>query len=143
MNIVTYKPLTKSLFDGDFNSVLDNFLDGSFWDFEKYYPSIDVREEKDHYTLEADLPGLTEKDIEVKVENNILSVSSLKKEEKEETKNGYIVRERKSASFARSFVLPEDVNKDAINAEFKNGVLTLYLGKNPQAQPKKIEVKGA
>ena len=143
MNLIKYKPITKSLIDGDLDRVFNEMLEGNFWDFEKHYPKVDVREEKDSYVLEADLPGLTEKDIEVKVENNLLSISSSKKEEKEEKKNGYIVRERKSSSFARSFVLPEDVNRESIAASFKNGVLTLTLGKNPESQPKTIEVKSA
>lgn len=143
MNLVKYQPLTGSLLDKEFDRFFDDLTSGSFWGIDGTYPKVDVREEKDRYVLEADLPGLTEKDIDVRVENNLLSVSSEKKEEKEEKKNGYIMRERRGYTFARSFVLPDDVNREAINAQFKNGVLTLTLTKNPEAQPKKIEIKGA
>ena len=141
MNLIKYTPQRGTVLDWDLDRMVDNFFDKDFWNFGKNYPTVDVREETDKYVLEADLPGLTEKDIEVKVENELLSISSLKKEEKEEKKDGYLVRERKSTSFARSFVLPKDVNKNAINASFKNGVLTLTLGKSPEAQPKTIDVK--
>jgi HSP20 family protein len=86
---------------------------------------------------------MTEKDIEVKVEENLLTVSAKKEADKEEKKNGYVLRERKSSSFSRSFVLPKEVNRDAIKAEFKNGLLTLTMEKTPKAQPKMIEVKEA
>ena len=142
MNLVKYRPLTGGLLDREFDRLFDGLTGGSFWGFEKAYPKVDVREEKDGYILEADLPGLTEKDIEVRMENNILSIVSDKKEEKVEKQEGYLVRERRGYSFTRSFVLPEDVNREAIDAKFKNGVLTLTLNKHPEAQPKKIEIKG-
>ena len=143
MNLVKYRPLTTGLLDMEIDRLFDDLPDGNFWGFEGNYPKVDVREEKDGYVLEADLPGMSEKDIEVKVEHNLLTISSAKKEEKEEKKNGYLVRERRAYSFARSFALPEDVNREHIDAQFKNGVLTLILAKKPEAQPKKIEIKGA
>jgi HSP20 family protein len=143
MNLVKYRPLTTGLLDMEIDRLFEDLTDDSFWGGKDTYPRVDVREEQDGYVLEADLPGLTEKDIEVRVEQNLLNISSSKKEEKEETRNGYIMRERRSYAFARSFVLPEDVNRETINAEFKNGVLTLKLAKRPESQPKKIEIKGA
>ncbi|RPJ09836.1 MAG: Hsp20/alpha crystallin family protein [Spirochaetaceae bacterium] len=142
MNLVKYSPMATSIFGRDIDSIFDSVFDQDFWDTGTHYPKVDVREEKDRYILEADLPGLTERDIEVKVENNLLTVASSKKEEKEEKKNGYLVKERKESSFARSFVLPDNVARDRISASFKSGVLTLTLEKSPEAQPKKIDVKG-
>jgi HSP20 family protein len=143
MNLVKYRPLTGGLLEREFDRFFNDLTGDTFWDLDRNHPKVDVHEEKDRYVLEADLPGLTEKDVEVKVENNLLSISSSKKEEKEEKKDGYIMRERRGYSFARSFVLPEDVNREAIEAKFQNGVLTLFLVKHPEAQPKKIEIKGA
>lgn len=143
MNLVKYRPLTGTLSDRDLDIMFGDLFDGDFWNFGKHYPKVDVREDKEGYIVEADLPGVNEKDVDVKVENDLLTIQSRKAEENEEKQDGYIVRERKSSCFARSFVLPKDVNREAIEASMKNGVLTLKLSKNPEAKPKTIEVKGA
>ena len=106
-------------------------------------PSMDIREEEEQYVLEAELAGLTEKDVEVKVENDILTLSRKVEEEKEDEKDGYVVRERRHASFRRSFYLPKDVDRDKIAAHFENGLLTLQLPKAEKAKPRQIEVKKA
>jgi HSP20 family protein len=93
--------------------------------------------------MEVELPGLTEKDVEVKLENTLLTISSNRDEKKEEKKNGYVLRERTSTHFSRSFVLPEGVDREKIAAEFKNGVLQLFFPKVPAAKPKTIEVKAS
>lgn len=141
MSLIKYKPFSTSLLDSDLDRVFENFFDLDPWDIKTRYPKVDVRDEKDHYIVEADLPGLTEKDIEVKVENDILTIQSNKTEKREEKKNGYLIRERKASSFIRSFVLPNDVNREQIEASMKNGVLTIKLSKNPEAKPKMIEIK--
>ena len=124
----------------DFDKMIDSlFNETPFWNTN--VPSVDVREEDDKYIIEAELPGLTDKDIDVKIENEILSISSKKDDKKEEKKKGYILKERRSSSFCRSFVLPKDVDKDKIDASFKNGILTLDMPKSPDAKPKNIDVK--
>ena len=104
-------------------------------------PAVDIKEEKDKYIMEVELPGFTEKDVELKVENNVLTLSSKKEETKEESKKGYIRKERKSYSFSRSFSLPENTDVDKIKASFKNGILNIEIPKEPESQPKYIEVK--
>ncbi|MCF7929077.1 MAG: Hsp20/alpha crystallin family protein [Spirochaetales bacterium] len=137
-NIALYRPTgVKSLWnemDSLFNSMLTEGNGNSF-------PKVDIREEQDHYFLEAELPGMTEKDVDVSIDNNLLTISSARKEENEEKKEGYLVRERKQRSFARSFVLPRDVEKDKIEASYKNGLLTLDIPKSEKAKPRTIEVK--
>jgi len=118
----------------------EDFVDGGF-SGSNALPAVDVRETEDAYLMEVELPGLTEKDVDVKLENNLLTVSSKKEEKKEEKKNGYILRERRSHAFARSFVLPDEVDREKISAEFKNGVLALAFPKAPAAKPKTITVK--
>jgi len=140
MNIIKYRPTT-SLLDWDFDSVLDNFFSEDFWGTNGHYPSVDVKEEDGKYVLEADLPGISDKDLDVKVEDNLLTISSKKGEEKETKKQGYLVKERHAYSFSRSFVLPKDADKEKIAANFKNGVLTLSIDKNPATLPRQIEVK--
>ena len=130
--LVRYHPRALDVF-GNFDRLLDFGRTSS--------PRVDIREDEDKYLLEAELPGATEKDIEVKVEDNLLTIGSKHDDSKKEEKNGYIVRERKYQAFSRSFVLPKDVNREKIDAKFKNGLLTLTLTKAPEAKPKRIEIK--
>jgi HSP20 family protein len=140
MNLIKYRPFN-NLLSWDVDGILDNFLEDDFFSTAGKYPRVDVKDEDGKYVLEADLPGITEKDLDVKVEGNLLTLSSAKSEEKKEKKNGYIVRERRSEAFSRSFVLPKNVDREKIAASFKNGLLTLNMPKLPEAEPKKIEVK--
>ncbi len=108
-------------------------------------PAVDVAESEKAYEFKAELPGMDEKNIEVKVANGNLIIKGEKQEEKEEKKKDYYVRERNFGSFERRFEMPEGVDADKIEASFKNGVLTLTLPKKVEAQKpaKKIEVKAA
>ena len=125
---------------GDFDRFFGHLFD-DIPELSARIPAVDVRETEDGYLLEAELPGMTEKDIDVKVEDNLLTISSAKKDEKEEKKNGYVMRERRSSSFRRSFVLPKDVDPERINARFKSGLLILELHKTPESKPRAIEIK--
>jgi HSP20 family protein len=124
----------------DWGGLMDNFFkDTPVWNSRT--PAVDVRENENEYLMEVELPGLTDNDIELNVEDNILTLSSKKEESKEEKEDGYLIRERRSHEFARTFVLPKDVNRDKINAEFKNGLLMVSIPKKPEAKPRKIDVK--
>ena len=127
-----------NLFDWD--GLMDNFFtDTPVWNAQT--PAVDVREVEDEYLMEVELPGLSDKDIELNVEDNILTLSSKNEQSKEENKNGYLIRERRSQEFARTFVLPKDVDRDKIKGEFKNGLLVVSIPKKPEAKPRKIDVK--
>jgi len=106
-------------------------------------PAIDIIEKDNAYEVTAELPGLDEKDIEVKLSDVGLTIKGEKKQETEEKKKGYHVQERHFGSFERTFRIPEGVEADKIEATFKKGVLTLTLPKKPEAQKpeKTIEVK--
>jgi HSP20 family protein len=106
-------------------------------------PAVDIAESEKAFELTAELPGMDEKNIEVKVANGGLTIKGEKTEEKEEKKKDYYVNERHFGSFERSFRLPEGVDPDKIEATFKKGVLTVTLPKTPEAQKsaKKIAVK--
>jgi HSP20 family protein len=138
MNLTKYHTNMPDLFNVDswFDDIFDSSAFGS-----SALPAVDVRETESEYLMEVDLPGLTEKDVEVKLDNSLLTISSAKEEKKEEKRNGYLLRERKALSFRRSFVLPDEVERDKISADFKNGVLTLSFPKTPAAKPKLIEIK--
>jgi len=106
-------------------------------------PAVDVAESEKAYEITAELPGMDEKNIEVKVGDDSLTIKGEKQEEKEEKKKDYYLHERHFGSFERSFGLPEGVDTSKIEAAFKKGVLTVTLPKKPEAQKpaKKIEVK--
>lgn len=136
MNLVRYEPTTLSLLNS-----FDRLFDGIFDDRTVSVPAVDVRETETGWNMDVDLPGLTEKDVEIKLDNNLLSISSRKEQNQEEKKNGYLLRERRTSNFCRSFVLPDEVDREKIEASFANGVLSLSFQKTPAALPKTIEVK--
>ena len=124
----------------DWDRVLDSFFeDVPVWNSRK--PAVDIRQGENDYVMEVELPGLTEKDIELKVEENLMTLSSKQEESKEEKKDGYLLQERRKTEFKRSFVLPKEVDAEKVKAEFKNGLLVVSLPKVPKAQPKLIDVK--
>jgi HSP20 family protein len=108
-------------------------------------PAVDVSETDKAYEITAELPGMDEKNVEVKVANGILTIKGEKQGEKEEKQKDYYMRERSFGSFERSFQVPDDVDGDKIEASFKKGVLSVTLPKNAEAQKaaKKITVKAA
>lgn len=108
-------------------------------------PVVDVSETDKAYEITAELPGMDEKNVEVKVANGVLTINGEKQDEKEEKRKDYYMRERSFGSFQRSFQVPDDVEVEKIEANFKNGVLTVTLPKSPEAQKaeKKIAIKSA
>lgn len=124
----------------------------SIFDVEPFWPrqlttapAVDITEKDNAYEVTAELPGMDEKNIEVKVANGSLTIKGEKQEEKEEKKKDYYLSERHFGSFERSFALPESIDIDKVDATFKKGVLTVRLPKKPEAikSEKKIEVKTA
>jgi HSP20 family protein len=107
-------------------------------------PAVSLAEKEDSYELTAELPGLDEKDVQVTLRDDVLTIKGEKQEEAEEKTHGYYFSERRFGSFNRSFRLTDDVDPEKIEARFKNGVLTVTLPKNPAAvkEEKKIAIKG-
>lgn len=108
-------------------------------------PAVDVIEEDKRYRITAELPGLSEKDIEVSLAEGVLTLKGEKTKEKEEKQKDYHLSERHYGAFRRSFRLPDGIDTDKVDATFKNGVLTIDLPKQAAArrQEKKITVKVA
>jgi HSP20 family protein len=107
-------------------------------------PVVDLVEMPDSFKVTAELPGLEEKNIEVKVTNGTLVIKGEKQETKEEKNTNYVVSERRYGSYQRAFRMPEGVAADRIDATFKNGVLTVTLPKTEEARKEtKISVKAA
>jgi len=121
----------------------DNFLspaDRIFSRINMGPPAVDVRETEKSYILEADLPGFDEKDININLDNVNLTIETKMAEDKKEEKKDYMIQERKQASFSRTFTLPENADRESISASFKNGVLTVEIGKLAEAQKKVIQI---
>jgi HSP20 family protein len=106
-------------------------------------PAVDVAESANGYEITAELPGIDEKNVEVKYADGTLTIKGEKKDEKEEKKENYYLSERNYGAFQRSFRVPDGVDASKIEASFKNGVLTLTLPKTQEAQKeeKRIEIK--
>jgi len=104
-------------------------------------PEVDIYETENAIEIKADLPGMTEKDIDVTVENNTLTIKGERKFEWEDKKENCHRIERRYGAFYRSFHLPNTVDTGKIGAEFKNGILSLTLPKREETKPKKIAVK--
>ena len=110
-------------------------------EMQGFSPSFDVKEKKDALIIQADLPGVTEKDVAISITGNRLTISGERQAEETKDDENYFMFERTYGSFSRSFTLPEDVHADQVQAELKNGVLRLTLPKKPEAQSKRVEVR--
>jgi len=103
-------------------------------------PAVDIYETENELVLKADLPAISEKDLDVRIENNMLTIRGERKFEQEVKEENYLRVERTYGSFSRSFSLPNTVNTEAIKAEYKNGVLTVQLPKRAESKPKQVKV---
>lgn len=106
-----------------------------------FAPAFDVKETKDGYQFKADIPGIQDKDLELTLTGNRLTVTGKREAEREDRSERYYVYERSHGSFTRSFTLPDGADVDKLNASLEHGVLTVAIPKKPEVQPKKIAVK--
>lgn len=128
-------------FDRLFESVFSNMPS-----WKDRSPAVDIRQNDAMYVIDADLPGMTEDQIDVRVENDLLVISATEEEtanaaETDENTLEVVVRERAARSFYRSFALPKDADAGHIEATYRNGVLTVQLYKKPESKPRQIEIK--
>jgi HSP20 family protein len=105
-----------------------------------FAPAVDVYEDEHNVTLKIEVPGIDEKDIDVRVENNTLTVHGERKFEKEEKEENYRRVERQYGSFSRTFTLPNTVDTESVSADYEKGVLKIKLAKKAEAKPKQIKV---
>jgi len=106
----------------------------------RFAPPVDVYEDEHNITLKIEVPGVDEKDIDVRIENNTLTVHGERKFEKEEKEENYLRVERSYGSFTRSFTLPNTVDNANVTADYDKGVLKIKLAKRAEAKPKQIKV---
>jgi HSP20 family protein len=106
-----------------------------------WVPAVDVFETDQHeLVLKAELPGIKREDIDLKVENNVLSIRGERKRDQEIKQDAYQRVERTYGAFARSFTLPSTVNPEGVKAEFKDGVLTVVLPAREEAKPRQVQI---
>lgn len=105
-------------------------------------PAVDIKEEADRFVIHADIPGVDPKDIDVHMENGILTIRGERQSESREEREGYKRIERVRGSFYRRFSLPDTANAEAISAKSQHGVLEVVIPKQQKVQPRRIEVTG-
>lgn len=144
------RPLRRELsrLEPEIDDLFSRFFRGWLWprgDVEAlgWTPAVDVVDHKNELVLRADLPGMSEKDIDISLEEGNLTIRGKREEEREQKEADYRCCERWSGFFSRSLMLPPGVDTEKISATFKNGVLEVHLPKAKAAVGKKIEIKAA
>jgi HSP20 family protein len=137
------RELSIDSFRRDIDKLFDDFFFFSPTTLFKndWAPTIDVEEDKNSIHVKAEIPGIDENDLNVRIEENVLILSGEKKEERKEEKKNYIFSERKFGSFSRSIDLPVGIKSDKIKATFKKGVLNIDIPKDETKEPKKIAIE--
>ena len=137
MSITHTDPLaTARFFEDAFSRLLNEPRTGRPWS-----PAVDIFETKDALVLKADVPDMDLKNIDVRVENQTLTLAGERKFESEDSANGYHRIERSYGQFQRSFSVPQTVDTEKVSAEYRNGVLTVKLPKKEAAKPRQVQIE--
>jgi HSP20 family protein len=146
MAIVRWEPFRElATLQNEVNRLFNTAFDapapgGNGQTLRRWMPAMDLVETEDHFVLRADLPGMSEEDVNIEVEDRVLTVSGERKTEHETTKEGYHRVERAFGAFSRSLTLPDGVNAEAVEASFDRGVLEIRIPKPEQRKPRKISI---
>jgi len=145
MTLVRYQNQVPNLFERFFNNELDNWNRNNYSEPNTTLPSVNIKENTDAFEVEVAAPGFDKSDFNIELNNDILTISSEKKEENEVKEDEKVTRREFSyQSFTRSFTLPELVEDEKIAAKYENGILSINIPKKEEAKPKpikQIEVK--
>lgn len=138
-----------SILDSLFNDVFENRMPSFNYSKRMVTPKVDVTQSKDSYILEMDLPGRSENDVNLELDQNVLTISSVKETNEEKNldkkddssdESKWIIKERHTSSFSRRFTLPDDIDSENVKATFKNGVLNITIPRKVLAAPKRIAI---
>jgi HSP20 family protein len=141
MAIVRWEPGRElASLQSEMNRLFNGFFDGERDVARRWTPAMDLMEAQDHLLLKADLPGLSEDDVQIEVQDNVLTVSGERKAEREDKGEGYYRVERAFGSFSRSLTLPDGVDADQIDASFDKGVLQVRIPKPEERKPRRISI---
>ena len=148
MALVRWEPVRElNSLQQEMNRLFSTFFDtptagnGGGATTRRWIPAMDLVETEDHYVLTADLPGLSESDINLEFEGDVLTVSGERTSEQRERKEGFYRLERSTGAFSRSLTLPEGVDPDAVTATFDKGVLEVRIPKPEQRKPRKVAIQ--
>jgi HSP20 family protein len=147
MALIRWEPVGElNTIQSEMNRLFNTFFEGatpangSTGQLRRWIPAMDLVESDDHFELRADLPGVSEGDVNIEVEDNVLTISGERKSEHEQRKDGYYRVERASGHFQRSLTLPEGVDPEGIEASFDKGVLEVRIPKPEQRKPRKVTI---
>jgi HSP20 family protein len=148
MALIRWEPVRElNTIQSEMNRLFNTFFEasgpgnsGGSSTLRRWIPPMDLVETEDDFVLRADLPGLSENDVNIELEDNVLTVSGERKAEHEERKEGYYRVERASGAFSRSLTLPEGVDPDSVKAGFDKGVLEVRIPKPEQRKPRKVAI---
>ncbi len=146
MALIRWEPAREvNTLQSEMNRLFNTFFDapttpGNGGSMRRWIPAMDLVETGDQYVLKADLPGLTEEDINIELENNVLTVSGERRSEQEQKGEGYFRVERAFGAFARSLTLPEGVDPEGVAASFDNGVLEVRIPKPEETKPRRVAI---
>jgi len=133
--LTTLQDQVNRLFEGTFPQGRAGEADLATW-----APAVDIYEGQDELVAQVDLPGVQEKDIDIRLENNTLTIRGERKFEKNVNEENYLRVERAYGSFTRTFSLPNTVNAEAIRADYNQGVLTVHMPKREESKPKQVKI---
>jgi HSP20 family protein len=145
MALIRWEPVRElSSIQNEMNRLFNTFFDtpsqGNGVTARRWIPAMDLVESGDEYVLRADLPGVSEGDVNIELEDNVLTISGERKSEREEREEGHYRVERAYGSFSRSLTLPEGVDAEAVKASFDKGVLEVRIPKPEQRKPRKVAI---
>jgi HSP20 family protein len=144
MALIRWEPVTElNTIQNEMNRLFNTFFDqGAPADARgRWMPPMDLLETTEHYVLRADLPGLSDDDVDIQLQDNVLTVSGQRNAEHESRQEGYHRIERAFGAFSRSLTLPDGVDPDAIEAHFDRGVLEIRISKPEQKKPRQVQIK--
>jgi HSP20 family protein len=146
MALIRWEPVRElNTIQNEMNRLFNTFFEaaptqGNGGALRRWIPPMDLVETEDDFVLRADLPGMSEGDVNIEFEDNVLTISGERKAEHQDRKEGYYRVERASGSFTRSLTLPEGVDPDAVKASFDSGVLEVRIPKPEQRKPRKVAI---
>ena len=150
MALVRWDPIREiDSLQGEMNRLFSSFFDtpttrgndnATMATARRWIPAMDLVETGEHFVLKADLPGITESDVHIEVENDVLTVAGERKTEHEEKHEGYYRLERATGVFSWSLTLPEGIDPESVRATFDNGVLEVRIPKPVQAKPRRVQI---